>query len=199
MRRLKSRQASTDLAEIRRDCVWLIDRIDEIVKRANADSDDALRSSSGGGASSDHSDPTAAAATTRRVDPAGDAARTFSSELHTAVRAMRKMLQAGQSLLAIPQKQAIEATSYKAKPNASGTCSNPNCGNPVENIGEDRLKEGRCENCYRYRKSHGGNERPRHLCHPEEAIAVSPPERPRWTTDGTGGVKSFAETYGGGK
>lgn len=53
---------------------------------------------------------------------------------------------------------AAEASSYQ--------CANPACGAWVEGTAEDRLRDHRCEACYRWRKNHGGIEdRPHRLVH----------------------------------
>lgn len=38
-----------------------------------------------------------------------------------------------------------------------------NCGRPVEQTPDDRLRSGRCFNCWRWRREHDGQERPKEL------------------------------------
>jgi len=95
-----------------------------------------------------------------RNDPIAFAAQELGRQLEHAARAAEHAQRIALSLLAIDADLA-QALADRTPVDRSGTCTN--CGTYVANTPADRIRAGRCDACYRYRRRHDGMERPRVL------------------------------------
>lgn len=102
------------------------------------------------------SGPTPRAALGR--DIISTAARDFARHLDHAARSAETAARIAATLLAIDPDLA-QALVDQAPVDRSGNCAN--CGTYVANTPADRIRAGRCEPCYRWRKRHAGEDRPR--------------------------------------
>jgi len=104
------------------------------------------------------SGPTPRAALGR--DVISTAARDFARHLDHAARSAETAARIAATLLAIDPDLA-QALVDQAPVDRSGNCAN--CGTYVANTPADRIRAGRCDACYRYRRRHDGMERPKVL------------------------------------
>lgn len=161
---------------------FLQEHAEDIAVRANMDSDDGVSGVGYGGSrsGSGHSDPVAARVSRLRWDPVHHAEDRFVSLLRDMEKEAAEGKRRAQSFRAISEKEAKALLKGGDIGGADGesdrylfACANIACRADVAGTANDRLREGRCEPCYRWRKAHGGNERPRELCHPEEQAEAS--------------------------
>lgn len=95
-----------------------------------------------------------------RNDPISYAARELARQLEHAAQAAEHAQRIARSLLAIDPETAAQLAD-RTPADRSGTCTN--CGTYVANTPQDRIRAGRCDACYRYRRRHEGMDRPRVL------------------------------------
>ena len=152
-----------------------LDQLEDIVPRLSRDTDELLRrsrfkardgfpASSGGGSgsSSEISNPTANAAIADAPwDKTGDMIVSYFLGLKTfAMEAQR---------LDNLRNEVMKAEVIKhVHVNEIPDCVNPVCQKPLTGEGPDgRGIAGRCNNCYKYRRTHNGEDRPRDLVEAE--------------------------------
>lgn len=176
MRKLQHRQVQRRLRDILAYLRSFEPRTAELCERANTDEDDGVAGIDYAGKSrkSGPSDPTQARAQHRR-DEIARAAHTIADALANIEHEARRMDRAAWSLMALSDDEARilaekdEVAHRPEQQTISATCANMNCKRPVARTKDDRLREGRCENCYRYRHAHGV-ERPKLFCDAERNI-----------------------------
>jgi hypothetical protein len=103
-----------------------------------------------------------------RTDPIAHAALELARQLDHAARAAEHAQRIARSLLTIDPELA-QALADQAPVDRSASCTN--CGTYVANTPADRIRAGRCDACYRYRRRHDGMERPRVLWDTEDFTA----------------------------
>lgn len=170
---LKTTQLQRLVADARQTLDWLDKHAQTISRRANDDADTGFGSGHNGGRSTGVNRPVERKALTRTVDDVRTQAARLRTCLEHAARELRIAQQAGSSLLALPDVEAHNLATQDEL-NDDGTmsaeCANPACGVLVARTPNDRLRSGRCDACYRYRRR-TGDERPRHLCDADKPVA----------------------------
>lgn len=161
--------------------------LEEAITRANADLDTAMRSPTLNGAVSGGDDPSyriLESITTREVlDADGNvlSGGDIRERVDVTARALEELIAA---LTDIGQRAAtayaavddlrslspIEAEQILKAESDVQPCVH--CGRVVTGARDDRLKAGRCNACYEYRRTHNGQDRPTHLIEADAQPAV---------------------------
>jgi hypothetical protein len=163
---LKHRQLARLAADIETSAIWLKKNAQTIARRAHNDTDGGFGSGAGTGRSSGPNKPTERKALSQARDEVAIAARRLNHALEIAAHELRIAQAVGSSLLALPETEAHALATFDEiadDQKRSVECANPVCGALVARTPNDRLRSGRCEPCYRYRRR-TGLERPRPLC-----------------------------------
>lgn len=164
-----------DLPSLRGEC-------ETVILRACSDSDNGQRGvdyRKPGSKASRSDDGTPASmvlnlALARKADPVAEAMSWLVGDI-VHLRALMLDAHRRASFLKGLDIDTAKRLLRKRERSGSGHCENPACGKWCTGGGEDRLKAGRCEACYRYRSSHGGSDRPQALC---DALGVTGVPKP---------------------
>jgi len=145
----------------------------EISYHGNLGADDAVSGVSydRSRAAPGHSDPVGGrfATTFQRRSPRGPE-EAFVRNVRELVRLACEVERQGRGFLPLSEKQAAALLKGGTIALKAGEADKylPMCANPACRVDVlERPKAGRCPACYEYRRR-TGNERPRHLCHPED-------------------------------
>lgn len=175
--KLKHREIQRALQEIQTRLEPLIVKCDELCYMANENMDSGVSGISydSKSRSSGPADPVGARAERGHRDRVEYDARRLLDGIRKALDGIRLADAAAWGLRALTEDEAKilsekDEISNTSEQTISATCANLNCQRPVARTANDRLREGRCENCYRYRHTHG-EERPRLYCDAERNIA----------------------------
>lgn len=152
-----------------RDKVHPLARVEAAVMRAYADRDAILRSPSLNGAVSGGDDPSWRVQDSM-TDQNGNFVGVRFDALGNLLGQLAELVHAAETLAGtissvIDDLNAISLADAKRLIDESsgvGRCVNPNCDTVVTGVGDDRLRAGRCDPCYRYRLR-TGDDRPRRL------------------------------------
>lgn len=175
MTKLKEKRVAEILAEIKARVEGMERDCPEFCRRANDDMDSGISGVSyagGGSRRSGPADPVGERA--GRFDRPGTQAQDFHKALLAAYSAVKWLDAKAWALMPMPEDLAKAMTKAEAGSELTGavdlseqtrsaTCANLACKALVSRSKNDRLREGRCQACYAYRRR-TGMERPRHLC-----------------------------------
>lgn len=153
-------------ADARTTATWLEQNAELIARRANDDTDTGFSSGRGTGRSSGINRPTERKALNPSLDDAAHQARRLERALTAAQKALRAAQDAGTAIIGLPFPEAFALATFDEiadEQKLNTECANPACGALVSRTANDRLRSGRCMNCYQYRRR-TGHERPRPLC-----------------------------------
>lgn len=153
-------------ADARTTAQWLEKNAELIARRANDDTDSGFSSGGGTGRSSGINRPTERKALNPSLDDTTHQARRLERSLTAAQKALRAAQDAGTAIIGLPFPEAFALATFDEiadEQKLNTECANPACGALVSRTANDRLRSGRCMNCYQYRRR-TGLERPRPLC-----------------------------------
>lgn len=163
---IKHRSITRLATDIEQSAAWLKANAETIARRANDDADTGFSSGNGGSRSSGPNKPTERRALAPKHDEIAWTARRLEKALWAAQKALRAAQAAGSALIGLPFEEAFALATFDEiadEQKLNTECANPACGALVSRTANDRLRSGRCMNCYQYRRR-TGLERPRPLC-----------------------------------
>ena len=163
---IKHRSITRLATDIEQSAAWLKANAVVIARRANDDVDSGFSSGASGSRSSGPNKPTERRALATQPDEVAQAAQRLERALWAAQKALRAAQAAGSALIGLPFTEAFALATFDEiadEQKQSTECANPACGALVARTANDRLRSGRCMNCYQYRRR-TGLERPRPLC-----------------------------------